>query len=132
MLQTDVCKRLGSSTQANHDAIAKGGDSVSSFKHCGVAAIKAHPDAKVVAFVHAETSTGVRSDAETLCRMAKDAGMLVIVDAVTPFEHVANSDEHAIGRMLLDLTCRALIAVGASNAGAPVGAAEAPGDGLVY
>ena len=47
------------------------------------AAIKAHPDAKVVAFVHAETSTGVRSDAETLCRIAKDAGMLVIVDAVT-------------------------------------------------
>ncbi|MDA9836630.1 alanine--glyoxylate aminotransferase family protein [Luminiphilus sp.] len=47
------------------------------------AAIKAHPDAKVVAFVHAETSTGVRSDAETLCRLAKSAGMLVIVDAVT-------------------------------------------------
>ena len=47
------------------------------------AAIKAHPDAKVVAFVHAETSTGVRSDAGTLCRLAKDAGMLVIVDAVT-------------------------------------------------
>jgi alanine-glyoxylate transaminase/serine-glyoxylate transaminase/serine-pyruvate transaminase len=47
------------------------------------AAIKAHPDAKVVAFVHAETSTGVRSDAKTLCRIAKDAGMLVIVDAVT-------------------------------------------------
>ena len=43
LLQTDVCKRLGSSTQANHDAIAKGGDSVSSVKHCGVAAIKAHP-----------------------------------------------------------------------------------------
>ena len=47
------------------------------------AAIKEHPDAKVVAFVHAETSTGVRSDAETLCRLAKSAGMLVIIDAVT-------------------------------------------------
>ena len=47
------------------------------------AAIKEHPDAKVVAFVHAETSTGVRSDAETLCRLAKSAGMLVIMDAVT-------------------------------------------------
>lgn len=47
------------------------------------AAIKEHPDAKVVAFVHAETSTGVRSDAETLCRLAKTAGMLVIMDAVT-------------------------------------------------
>ena len=47
------------------------------------AAIKAHPDAKVVAFVHAETSTGVRSDAQTLCHLAKSAGMLVIMDAVT-------------------------------------------------
>ncbi len=47
------------------------------------AAIKTHPDAKVVAFVHAETSTGVRSDAQTLCRLAKSAGMLVIMDAVT-------------------------------------------------
>ena len=47
------------------------------------AAIKEHPDAKVVAFVHAETSTGVRSDAETLCRLAQSAGMLVIMDAVT-------------------------------------------------
>ena len=47
------------------------------------AAIKEHPDEKVVAFVHAETSTGVRSDAETLCQLAKSAGMLVIMDAVT-------------------------------------------------
>jgi alanine-glyoxylate transaminase/serine-glyoxylate transaminase/serine-pyruvate transaminase len=46
-------------------------------------AIKTHPDAKVLAFVHAETSTGVRSDAETLCAMARSAGMLSIVDAVT-------------------------------------------------
>jgi len=46
-------------------------------------AIKANPDAKVLAFVHAETSTGVRSDAELLCRMAKAQGILTIVDAVT-------------------------------------------------
>ena len=46
-------------------------------------AIKANRKAKALAFVHAETSTGVRADAETLCRMAKDAGMLTIVDAVT-------------------------------------------------
>ena len=31
------------------------------------AALKANPDAKIVAFVHAETSTGVRNDAQTLC-----------------------------------------------------------------
>ena len=46
-------------------------------------AIAAHPDAKVLAFVHAETSTGVRSDAGALCKMASDAGMLSIVDTVT-------------------------------------------------
>src|SRR5207344_2801578 len=42
-----------------------------------------HPDAKIVAFVHAETSTGARSDAQTLCRIARDRGCLSIVDAVT-------------------------------------------------
>ena len=46
-------------------------------------AIKENPDAKVLAFVHAETSTGVRSDAEALCRMASEAGMLSIMDTVT-------------------------------------------------
>jgi len=46
-------------------------------------ALKRHPEAKIVAFVHAETSTGARSDAETLCRLARDHGCLTIVDAVT-------------------------------------------------
>ncbi len=46
-------------------------------------AIRAHPHAKALAFVHAETSTGARSDAELLCGLATDAGMLSIVDAVT-------------------------------------------------
>jgi len=47
------------------------------------AAILAHPDAKIVAFVHAETSTGVCSDVATLCSIAKEAGCLTIVDTVT-------------------------------------------------
>ncbi len=47
------------------------------------AALKAHPEAKVVAFVHAETSTGVASDAATLCAIAREAGCLTIMDAVT-------------------------------------------------
>ena len=47
------------------------------------AALKAHPGAKAVAFVHAETSTGVASDAATLCRLARAAGALSIVDTVT-------------------------------------------------
>jgi alanine-glyoxylate transaminase/serine-glyoxylate transaminase/serine-pyruvate transaminase len=38
---------------------------------------------KVLAFVHAETSTGVRSDAATLCGVARKHGALSIVDCVT-------------------------------------------------
>ena len=47
------------------------------------AAIAENPDAKVLAFVHAETSTGVENDAAALCKLAADAGMLSIVDTVT-------------------------------------------------
>ncbi|MGX9419437.1 pyridoxal-phosphate-dependent aminotransferase family protein [Vibrio sp. WJH972] len=47
------------------------------------AAINANQDAKIVAFVHAETSTGALSDAQAISRMAKEKGMLTIVDAVT-------------------------------------------------
>ncbi|HQY45797.1 MAG TPA: alanine--glyoxylate aminotransferase family protein [Usitatibacteraceae bacterium] len=46
-------------------------------------ALKKHPDARVVAFVHAETSTGVQSDAKTLVSVAHKHGALTIVDAVT-------------------------------------------------
>ena len=46
-------------------------------------AFKANPGVKVLAFVHAETSTGARSDAETLCKIAHDNGALALVDAVT-------------------------------------------------
>ena len=38
---------------------------------------------KAVAFVHAETSTGVQSDAAALCKLAKEHGALAIVDTVT-------------------------------------------------
>ncbi len=47
------------------------------------AAFAQHPDASLLAFVHAETSTGVCSDAATLCRLASDNNALSIVDAVT-------------------------------------------------
>ncbi|WP_370280783.1 alanine--glyoxylate aminotransferase family protein [Pontibacterium sp.] len=40
-------------------------------------------DVKALAFVHAETSTGVRSDAESLCALAQKYGCLTIVDTVT-------------------------------------------------
>jgi alanine-glyoxylate transaminase/serine-glyoxylate transaminase/serine-pyruvate transaminase len=46
-------------------------------------ALRTHPEATALAFVHAETSTGARSDAETLCRLARDHDALVIMDTVT-------------------------------------------------
>jgi len=46
-------------------------------------ALKKHRDAKVVAFVHAETSTGCQSDARVLTQIAHKHNALVIVDAVT-------------------------------------------------
>ena len=45
--------------------------------------LRANPDAVALAFVHSETSTGVRSYAETLCKLARDHDCLSIVDAVT-------------------------------------------------
>ena len=46
-------------------------------------ALQANPDAKALAFVHAETSTGVLNDAKALCQLAKEFDCLSIVDAVT-------------------------------------------------
>ncbi|MBL4867340.1 MAG: alanine--glyoxylate aminotransferase family protein, partial [Pseudomonadales bacterium] len=46
-------------------------------------ALKANTEAKFLAFVHAETSTGVLSDAKALCSLAKKYDCLTIVDAVT-------------------------------------------------
>jgi alanine-glyoxylate transaminase/serine-glyoxylate transaminase/serine-pyruvate transaminase len=45
--------------------------------------LKTNPDTRIVAFVHAETSTGVQSDAETLCAIARQHDCLSIVDTVT-------------------------------------------------
>ncbi|MDD1782170.1 alanine--glyoxylate aminotransferase family protein [Enterovibrio sp. ZSDZ35] len=42
-----------------------------------------NPEASIVAFVHAETSTGALSDAKTLSELARKHGCLTIVDAVT-------------------------------------------------
>ena len=46
-------------------------------------ALKSNPDARIVAFVHAETSTGAISDARTLVEIAHKHNCLAIVDAVT-------------------------------------------------
>ena len=47
------------------------------------AALKMNPDARIVSFVHAETSTGAFSDVKTLVALAQQHGCLSIVDAVT-------------------------------------------------
>jgi len=46
-------------------------------------ALIAHPDAVALAFVHSETSTGVRSDAQALCKLAHQHDCLTLVDTVT-------------------------------------------------
>lgn len=45
--------------------------------------LKENPRTSVLAFVHAETSTGAQSDAAALCALAADHGALSVVDAVT-------------------------------------------------
>jgi len=46
-------------------------------------ALADHPDARLLAFVHAETSTGVRSDAQALAALAARHGVLTVMAAVT-------------------------------------------------
>lgn len=46
-------------------------------------AFKKNPDAKLLAFVHAETSTGALSDAKSLVALAHQHNALAIVDAIT-------------------------------------------------
>jgi alanine-glyoxylate transaminase / serine-glyoxylate transaminase / serine-pyruvate transaminase len=53
------------------------------------AALRAHGDAKLLAFVHAETSTGALSDAKTLAALGHAHDCLVVVDAVTSLAGVA-------------------------------------------
>ncbi len=47
------------------------------------AAFAANPDAKILAFVHAETSTGAQSDAAALAAIARKYGALALMDCVT-------------------------------------------------
>ena len=47
------------------------------------ATLEANSDVTAVAFVHAETSTGVRSDAKSIAEIAKSYGCLVVADCVT-------------------------------------------------
>jgi aspartate aminotransferase-like enzyme len=57
-------------------------------------ALKDNTDAKILAFVHAETSTGARSDAKALCKIAHDNDCITIVDAVTSPNHLLPQQPH--------------------------------------
>ena len=46
-------------------------------------ALNENPDVCLVAFVHAETSTGVKSNPKEIVKMANDHGCLTVVDTVT-------------------------------------------------
>ena len=46
-------------------------------------ALEEHPDVKLVAIIHAETSTGVRQPLEEISRLARERDALFMVDAVT-------------------------------------------------
>lgn len=74
------------------------GDPVS--LHKVESAFDEHPDSAILAFVHAETSTGVRSDAAALCALASKRGALSIVDAVTSLGGIEVSvDEWGVDAM---------------------------------
>jgi aspartate aminotransferase-like enzyme len=46
-------------------------------------ALDANPDVKAVFTIHSETSTGVLQDIESMARIARSKGALIIVDAIT-------------------------------------------------
>jgi len=46
-------------------------------------ALKAHPDVKAVLVTHNETSTGVTNDLASISKIIKDAGKLLLVDAIS-------------------------------------------------
>ncbi len=78
MRMQEVAKRAGAKVSSLEFEWGKAVDPEQVNAH-----LQSNPDIKMLAFVHAETSTGVRSDAETLCRIAQQHDCLSIVDAVT-------------------------------------------------
>ena len=46
------------------------------------ATLDAHPDAKFLAVVHAESASGIRNPLEDILRLARERGILTVVDAV--------------------------------------------------
>jgi alanine-glyoxylate transaminase/serine-glyoxylate transaminase/serine-pyruvate transaminase len=74
----DVAERYGATV---HLVSAEWGETIA--PGAVAAALAAHPGAKVVGIVHAETSTGAHQPLEEISRIVHAAGALLIVDAVT-------------------------------------------------
>lgn len=74
----DVAERCGATV---HKVEAPWGQTIS--EEAAADAIQAHPEAKVFCLVHAETSTGAYQPLESISGLVHDAGMLLLVDAVT-------------------------------------------------
>lgn len=74
----DICERIGATvvTVDNEWGTPVDVDALRS-------TLGEHPDSVAVAFVHAETSTGVRSDAKAIAEVAREHDCLVIADCVT-------------------------------------------------
>ncbi len=88
----DVMERCGATV---HTVEAEWGEIVT--EDCLGEALQAHPKASLVTIVHAETSTGVHQPLEKISRMVHEAGMLLVVDAVTSLGgHPVNMDEWEI------------------------------------
>ncbi|MEL6302058.1 MAG: alanine--glyoxylate aminotransferase family protein [Pseudomonadota bacterium] len=78
-----ICERIGANVVTVEDEWGKPVD-----PEKVADALKANPGASVLAFVHAETSTGVRSDAKQLAALANSHGCMTIVDTVTSLSGV--------------------------------------------
>ncbi len=74
----EIVKRSGGVPVVVEDAWGRAVDPAKA-----AAAFAANPDAKLLAFVHAETSTGAQSDAAALSAIAHGHGALSIMDCVT-------------------------------------------------
>lgn len=79
----DICERIGA------EVIALEFDWGTPVEPAAVAdVLEVHDDVAVVAFVHAETSTGVRSDASAIAAVARKHGCLTVADCVTSLSGV--------------------------------------------
>lgn len=74
----DVFERCGATV---HELTAGWGETFT--RDQIAAALEAHPKTRLVAIVHAETSTGAHQDLQGLSELAHQRGALLIVDAVT-------------------------------------------------